>query len=441
MSLGLTNIQKVSLTQSLSPQIQLTIKLLKLNNLELEDFIQKKIEENPLLIQNDNLKDPAETRTSKIDDKFTKNTTDIDLINNINYSKSLREHLLEQLIIANLDNMEKILATYLINILDEAGYITEDDNFICNKLGISSEFYTKTINKLHCFEPTGVFSRNLRECLFLQLNEKKLVDEKLSILLSNIEILADDNYVELCQKIGVRKDELFKLINIIRKCNPKPGLNFSRDILEVIVPDIIIHKNPSGVYTIQLVKNFFNNLIVDESYKSILDNKKNKHNEFITSHYNEAKMVINSVAQRQRTLLRIANEIIIQQRDFLEYGINYMKPLNLEKIAKITNLHISTISRSVQNKFIETPRGTLEMKYFFDKGFSNIMQDEQISSKSIENRIKELIKKETPQNILSDDKIVKLLEKYDINIARRTVAKYRTRLNIQPSSKRKNKYI
>ena len=324
MSLGLTNIQKVSLTQSLSPQIQLTIKLLKLNNLELEDFIQKKIEENPLLIQNDNLKDPAETRTSKIDDKFTKNTTDIDLINNINYSKSLREHLLEQLIIANLDNMEKILATYLINILDEAGYITEDDNFICNKLGISSEFYTKTINKLHCFEPTGVFSRNLRECLFLQLNEKKLVDEKLSILLSNIEILADENYVELCQKIGVRKDELFKLINIIRKCNPKPGLNFSRDILEVIVPDIIIHKNPSGVYTIQLVKNFFNNLIVDESYKSILDNKRNKHNEFITSHYNEAKMVINSVAQRQRTLLRIANEIIIQQRDFLEYGINYM---------------------------------------------------------------------------------------------------------------------
>ena len=215
-----------------------------------------------------------------------------------------------------------------------------------------------------------MFSRNLRECLFLQLNEKKLVDEKLSILLSNIEILADDNYVELCQKIGVRKDELFKLINIIRKCNPKPGLNFSRDILEVIVPDIIIHKNPSGVYTIQLVKNFFNNLIVDESYKSILDNKKNKHNEFITSHYNEAKMVINSVAQRQRTLLRIANEIIIQQRDFLEYGINNMKPLNLEKIAKITNLHISTISRSVQNKFIETPRGTLEMKYFFDKGFS-----------------------------------------------------------------------
>jgi len=441
MSLGLTNIQKVSLAQSLSPQIQLTIKLLKLNNLELEDFIKKKMEENPLLIQNDNLKDPGELRTSKIEDNYSKNTTDIDLINNINYSKSLREHLLEQLIIANLDNMEKILATYLINILDEAGYITEDDNFICDRLGVSNDFFTKTISKLHSFEPTGVFSRNLRECLLLQLNEKNLVNEKLSILLANIEILADDNYVELCQKIGVKKDELFKLINIIRKCNPKPGLNFSRDILEVIIPDIIIHKNPSGVYIIQLVNNFFNDLFVDESYKSFINNKKNKHNQFITSHYNEAKMVINSVAQRQKTLLRIANEIIIQQRDFLEYGINFMKPLNLEKISKITNLHISTISRSVQNKFIETPRGTFEMKYFFDKGFSNIMQNEQISSKSIENRIKELIKKETPQNILSDDKIVKLLKKYDINIARRTVAKYRTRLNIQPSSKRKNKYI
>ena len=145
MSLGLTNIQKVSLAQSLSPQIQLTIKLLKLNNLELEDFIKKKMEENPLLIQNDNLKDPGELRTSKIEDNYSKNTTDIDLINNINYSKSLREHLLEQLIIANLDNMEKILATYLINILDEAGYITEDDNFICDRLGVSNDFFTKTI--------------------------------------------------------------------------------------------------------------------------------------------------------------------------------------------------------------------------------------------------------------------------------------------------------
>ena len=440
MSLGLKNIQKVSLTQTLSPQIQLTIKLLRLNNIELEDFIEKEIAENPLLIENDTGRNSGELRINKIADKYSKNTTNIDLINNINYTKSLREHLLEQLIIANLNNKEKILATYLINILDEAGYITEDDKFVCDRLGVSYEFYSKTI-ELHSFDPTGVFSRSLSECLFLQLSEKKQMNENLSNLLSNIEILADDNYRELCQKISVNKEELFKLINLIRKCNPKPGLNFSRDVLGIITPDVTIYKNPSGVYSIQLVKNYFNTLTIDNSYNHIINNKKNKHNEFMSSHFNDAKMLISSIAQRQKTLLRIAHEIILQQRDFLESGINFMKPLNLEKISKITNLHISTISRSIQNKFIETPRGTFEMKYFFGNGLNNIIQGERISSKSIENRIKELINNETPQNILSDDKIVKLLKKYDINIARRTVTKYRTRLNILSSSKRKNSYI
>ncbi len=152
-------------------------------------------------------------------------------------------------------------------------------------------------------------------------------------------------------------------------------------------------------------------------------------------------MILTSIAQRQKTLLKVAYEVMLQQRDFLENGINFMKPLNLDKIAKITNLHISTVSRSIQNKFIETPRGTFEMKYFFDSGISKKNSNEEISSKTIENRIKELIKNEKQDDILSDDKIVRLLEGYDIKIARRTVAKYRTKLSILPSSKRKNKFL
>ena len=189
------------------------------------------------------------------------------------------------------------------------------------------------------------------------------------------------------------------------------------------------------------MQNYFSNITVDQTYNDVILESKKKKDEFITNHYRDAKMLISSIAQRQRTLLKIAHEVMLQQRDFLENGINHMHPLNLDKISKITNLHISTVSRSIQNKYIETPRGTFEMKYFFDKGTYGEEQNNQISSKTIENRIKELIKNETPSNILSDDKIVNLLKKFDINIARRTVAKYRTKLNILPSSKRKNRFL
>jgi len=440
MSLGLTNIATINQAQTLSPQVQLTIKLLSLNNIELESYLEKKIEDNPLLIERQNTKE-HELRIQKYSDKYSRNSSNLDLLNNIGYAKSLREHLLDQLLIASMSNKEKIIATYLINILDEAGYLTENDETICLKLGVNNDAYEEVLVSLQSFEPTGVFSRTLSECLYLQLSEKKLINDELLELLENIELIAEDNFKELSARLDIGKDDLFRLINIIRKCNPKPGLNYSRDTLEIIAPDIIIEKNISGAYAIKLVQNYFSNITVDQTYNDVILESKKKKNEFITNHYRDAKMLISSIAQRQRTLLKIAHEVMLQQRDFLENGINHMHPLNLDKISKITNLHISTISRSIQNKYIETPRGTFEMKYFFDKGTYGEEQNNQISSKTIENRIKELIKNETQSNILSDDKIVNLLKKYDINIARRTVAKYRTKLNILPSSKRKNRFF
>lgn len=440
MSLGLTNIATINQAQTLSPQVQLTIKLLSLNNIELESYLEKKIEDNPLLIDRQNTKD-HELRIQKYSDKYSRNSSNLDLLNNIGYAKSLREHLLDQLLISSMSNKEKIIATYLINILDEAGYLTENDETICLKLGVNNDAYEEVLVGLQSFEPTGVFSRTLSECLYLQLSEKNLINDELLELLKNIELIAEDNFRELSTRLNIGKDDLFRLINIIRKCNPKPGLNYSRDTLEIIAPDIIIEKNLSGVYAIKLVQNYFSNITVDQTYNDVILESKKKKDEFITNHYRDAKMLISSIAQRQRTLLKIAHEVMLQQRDFLENGINHMHPLNLDKISKITNLHISTVSRSIQNKYIETPRGTFEMKYFFDKGTYGEEQNNQISSKTIENRIKELIKNETSSNILSDDKIVNLLKKYDINIARRTVAKYRTKLNILPSSKRKNRFL
>ncbi len=362
------------------------------------------------------------------------------MLNNVSYSMSLREHLIDQLAISNLDTREKIISNYLINTLDDAGYIAEEEEKICQTLGIDLDFYNSVLTKLQSFEPTGVFSRSLRECLTLQLTEKCLLDKKLSHLLNHIQLLADDNLKKILQIMDITKEELFELIKIIRKCNPKPGLNYSKDTLEVIAPDIVINKNESGMYAIKLTQNYFSNIIIDETYSDIIQNKVKK-NDFLYGHYTEAKMILTSIAQRQKTLLKVAYEVMLQQRDFLENGINFMKPLNLDKIAKITNLHISTVSRSIQNKFIETPRGTFEMKYFFDSGISKKNSNEEISSKTIENRIKELIKNEKQDDILSDDKIVRLLEGYDIKIARRTVAKYRTKLSILPSSKRKNKFL
>lgn len=439
MSLGLTNLTKLNQVQSLSPQAQLTIKLLSLNNSELENFLEKKIEDNPLLIEKESsAKDDLQVQP--FTDKYTRNSLDLDMLNNVSYSMSLKEHLIDQLAISNLNATEKIISNYLINTLDDAGYIAEKEEKICQTLGIDLDFYNSVLTKLQSFEPTGVFSRSLKECLSLQLTEKNLLNKKLSHLLDHIQLLADDNFKKILQIMNISKEELFELIKIIRKCNPKPGLNYSKDTLEVITPDIVIKKNESGMYAIKLTQNYFSNIIIDETYTDIIQNKVKK-NDFLYDHYTEAKMILSSIAQRQKTLLKVAYEVMLQQRDFLENGINFMKPLNLDKIAKITNLHISTISRSIQNKFIQTPRGTFEMKYFFDSGISKKNSNEEISSKTIENRIKELIKNEKQDDILSDDKIVRLLEGYDIKIARRTVAKYRTKLSILPSSKRKNKFL
>lgn len=439
MSLGLINLTKLNQVQSLSPQAQLTIRLLSLNNAELENFLEKKIEDNPLLIEKESsTKDDFQVQP--FTDKYTRNSMNLDMINNVSYSKSLREHLIDQLTISNLNIREKIVSNYLINTLDDAGYITEEEERICQTLGIDLNFYNSVVTKLQSFEPTGVFSRSLQECLTLQLTEKGLINKQLVLLLNHIQLLADDNFKKLLQIMNITKEELFDLIRIIRKCNPKPGLNYSKDTLEVITPDIVIKRNESGMYSIKLTQNYFSNIIIDETYKDIVQNKV-KNNDALYGHFTEAKMILASIAQRQKTLLKVAYEVMLQQRNFLENGINFMKPLNLDKIAKITNLHISTISRSIQNKFIETPRGTFEMKYFFDSGLSKKNSDEEISSKTIENRIKELIKNEKKDDILSDDKIVRLLEGFDIRIARRTVAKYRTKLNILPSSKRKNKFL
>ena len=175
MGLGLTNIATINQAQTLSPQVQLTIKLLSLNNIELEGYLEKKIEDNPLLIENQSSKE-QELRIQKFSDKYSRNSSNLDLLNNISYAKSLREHLLDQLLISRMSNKEKIIATYLINTLDEAGYLTENDEIICNKLGIENEIYEEILKNLQNFEPTGVFARTLSECLHLQLREKNLVN-------------------------------------------------------------------------------------------------------------------------------------------------------------------------------------------------------------------------------------------------------------------------
>ena len=443
MNLSLVNIQKNTQRQSFTPQIQLTIKLLQLSNIELEDYIQKQMEDNPFLIEKETHINKSETSLNKLSDSHKPNATqENNIINNFNYTKSLKEHLQEQLVIAKFNNHERIAASYLINSLDDAGYLKETDELICQKIGISKNFYENLLTKLQGFEPTGVFSRTLQECLYIQLREKKELNEKLNILLSNIELLADDNFQELSKITGLNKQDLLNYINIIRKCNPKPGLSFYRDNLEVITPDIILEKNESGVYTVNLAQNILHNITLDSSYMKILAKKTNitADQDFFNKNYSAAKMIVNSIAQRQKTLIRIANEIIFQQRDFLDHGIHWMKPLNLEKISKNTELHMSTVSRSIQNKYIQTPRGTFEMKYLLDKGIGDDNKLE-ISSKSIESRIQQLIKDEKKDDVLSDEKIVTLLQKYDINIARRTVAKYRNKLNILPSSKRKNRFI
>jgi len=481
----------------MTPQLRQAIKLLQLSNLELSEFIETELEKNPLLERDEgsppeepdaekteNADDPAITPEQTDGDKegdyqeremdtgdsladksgggedggydYSRSTlsgvgsggnlkfddSEYSFENNMAAATTLREHLLDQIKMDFADNKDRAIANLLVDCLDEAGYFRTPLQPLAERLGCDAARIEAILEKLQQLDPAGIFARNLSECLALQLRELDRLDPAMEKLLQNLEALAANDLKKLRALCGVDEEDLRDMIGEIKTLDPKPALNFDHFVSQTVIPDVFMKplpKSKGGGWAVELNNDTLPRVLLNQTYYAeISKNAKAKSDkEYLSEQLNTANWLIKAMDQRAQTILKVAGELILQQEAFFNYGVEYLKPLVLKDIAEVIGMHESTVSRVTTNKYIGTPRGVFELKYFFTSGVSNTDGSAEFSSEAIKSRIKTLIDAESAAAILSDDDLVTALEKAGIAIARRTVAKYRESMKIPSSVQRR----
>ncbi|SDR23122.1 RNA polymerase factor sigma-54 [Pseudovibrio sp. Tun.PSC04-5.I4] len=352
---------------------------------------------------------------------------------------SLSEHLQEQLGLAVTNPADLLVARQLIDCLDENGYLRIEGDEIAQRLGVTDADLDRVIASVQGLDPVGVFARNLNECLKLQLIEKDRYDPAMQKLVENIELLALHDLPKLKRLCRVDDEDLRDMILEIKELNPKPGSAFNNEIVQPIVPDAFVRASSDGGWTVELNTESLPKVLISQSYYSeISKNSKNKTDlAYFTDSLQTANWLVKSLDQRARTILKVSSEIVRQQDGFLTYGVQHLRPMNLRVVADAIGMHESTVSRVTSNKYIATPRGIYELKYFFSAAIASSEGGESHSAESVRYKIKRLIDAEDPKKILSDDSLVKILKDDGVDIARRTVAKYREALRIPSSVQRR----
>ncbi|MBE7636129.1 RNA polymerase factor sigma-54 [Sneathiella sp. P13V-1] len=358
---------------------------------------------------------------------------------NLSEEISLQDHLREQLLGQVMPDNQRFIAGYLIDLISEAGYLTEDTQELSEQLGCPEEMVIATLDILRNFEPAGVFARDLGDCLALQLKERGRLDSMIQTFLDNLHLLADAKLAELTRVCGTDQEDIMDMVAEIRTLDPKPGLQFGSHVAQTVVPDVFVNQNPDGSWKVELNSETLPRVLVNNRYHAQINTKarKKEEKEFISECLNTANWLVKSLDQRANTILKVASELVRQQEMFFTHGITHLKPLNLKAIADAIEMHESTVSRVTSNKFIASPRGTFELKYFFTSAIGSTGGGDVHSAESVKYKLKQLVDAESPSAILSDDKIVELMKKEGIDIARRTVAKYRDALNIPSSVQRR----
>jgi RNA polymerase sigma-54 factor len=353
---------------------------------------------------------------------------------------SLREHLLTQLQEEVTDPVKRLIGAHLIDMTDESGYIQEDLKPLAEMLGAEMAEIEEVLVQIQTFDPPGVCARNLKECLRIQLRDKNHLDPAMEAMLEHLNLLADRKFEELQKRCGVDKDDLREMIAEIKELNPKPGLGFVHEIIQSIEPDIFVRRLPDGNWHVELnMANFPKVMVNKRYYKKVTTGTRNvKEKQYLSEQFGSANWLVRALEQRAQTMLKVGSELIKQQDAFFRLGVRYLKPMTLKTIAAETGYHESTISRVTNGKYLLCPRGTFELKYFFTSALARAEgSGDDVSSESVKHYIAELIEKESPAAILSDDEIVIKLKDRNITVARRTVAKYREALGIASSPKRK----
>ncbi|MFN3700618.1 MAG: RNA polymerase factor sigma-54 [Alphaproteobacteria bacterium] len=483
----------------MTPQLQQAIKLLQLNNMELSEFIEEELERNPLLEKDDTpLDSDGESPSDSIDSAAANSTGDdnsavsndrnregdesdfasgshddmgdtggaesdfdagvaaigaggsskfddpeLSFENRLTEEKSLREYLQDQLYLSVDDGRDRMIGAMMIDQLDENGYLRDTPLELAEKFGCKAERVERLLQICRGFDPTGVFAADLKDCLALQLEERGTLDTYMRTLLDNLELIARFEHKKLADLCGVNETFLGDMIGELRACNPKPAAQFEHLVVQTAIPDVLMKRLPrnlGGGWRVELNHETLPRVLINQDYyaeiKSASGNDKAS-KEYITTQMNNASWLIKAMDQRAKTILRVASEIIEEQDAFFNYGIEFLRPMKLADIAEKIDMHESTVSRVTTNKYIGTPRGIFELKFFFTTGVGGEDGGLAHSSEAIKAKIKNLIDAENPKKILSDDKIVELLKAEGIDIARRTVAKYREAMHIGSSVERR----
>jgi RNA polymerase sigma-54 factor len=484
-------------TLVITPQLQQAIRLLQLSNLELQAFLEHEIEQNPFIewderggeegesaaptlqeqhIAAEAIGSPAqEPSYAASDDTRSPGLEDGDapafegsqevpvgaydglsmrgpsgaapssgeswMEDYVAQEASLRDHLRQQLQLAIADPVRRMIGEYLIDQIDDAGYFTGSAEEVAERLACPLAWVEDTLEAVQRFEPAGVGARNLAECLALQLQERNRYDPAMAKLLSHLELLAAHDFSRLRRVCEVDQDDLMDMVAEIRALDPKPGLKFGISRIEAIVPDIMVFANPNGGWTVQLNPDTLPRISVNQKfYASARRGAKCEQDRlYLQGCLSTANWLARSLDQRRRTMLKVAREIVRQQGAFFDHGVQGLRPLSLRDIADKIAMHESTVSRVTSNKYMQTPRGTLELKYFFTSAIGSASPGESHSSEAVKHRIRQLIDAESPRRVLSDDKIVDVLRDEGVEIARRTVAKYREIMRIPSSVQRRRK--
>lgn len=352
---------------------------------------------------------------------------------------TLGDHLAEQLSVAFAGPAQRMIGQYLIDLVDEAGYLPPDLGQAAERLGATQADVDGVLAVLQKFDPPGVCARNLSECLAIQLRELDRYDPAMQALVEHLDLLAKRDIAALRKLCGVDDEDIADMIGEIRRLNPKPGMKFGSARLQTMVPDVYVRPGPDGGWHVELNSDTLPRVLVNQTYYSQLSKKIGKDGDksYFTDALQNATWLVRALDQRARTILKVATEIVRQQDGFFTHGVAHLRPLNLKAVADAIQMHESTVSRVTANKYMATNRGTFELKYFFTASIASADGGEAHSAEAVRHHIKQLIDSEAPSAILSDDTIVERLRASGIDIARRTVAKYREAMRIPSSVQRR----
>jgi RNA polymerase sigma-54 factor len=357
----------------------------------------------------------------------------------LSHEPTLSEHLSEQLVLAISDPVRRVIGQHLIHLIDDDGYLRTDLGELADQLGTSVEQIEEVLKVMQGFEPVGVFGRDLAECLAIQLKEKDRLDPAMQGLLANIDLLARREFSALRKICSVDEEDLADMIAEIRRLDPRPAQQFTAHIAEPVVPDVIVQPKADGTWHVELNADTLPRVLVSQSYyATVAKGAKNaKDKAYLSDCLQSANWLVKSIDQRARTILKVASEIVRQQDAFLIYGVEHLRPLTLRAIADAISMHESTISRVTSNKYMATPRGIFELKFFFTTAISSADGGEAHSAEAVRHKIRQMIDREAANAVLSDDQLVRQLRAEGVDIARRTVAKYRESLKIPSSVQRR----